>query len=332
MSFETAKKIIDNEVNDENFDEYEIDFFGGEPFLEFELIKKIFDYTTTAYPHKLLLFMATTNGTLVHGDMQEWLKKRASMFCCGLSLDGSKRVHDMNRCNSFDLIDIEFFHETWPNQDMKMTVSQETLPYLSEGIIFMHEHGYPFTVNLAFDIDWSKADNSSVLERELGIVIEYYLSHPDLQPCMLLNMPIWKVAIDETKESFRQCGAGIEMISYDYDGTGYPCQFFMPLSIGAKKAEQAKTIVFPQNISKDDFEEDCRDCMAIELCHTCYGANYAATGNILNKDKNWCKLQKVIFRANAYFVSKKFENGTLSCSEVELPYMLKSVVMLLTQF
>lgn len=332
MSFETAREIIDREINDDNYEEYEIDFFGGEPFLEFELIKKVFDYTITTYPRKLLLFTATTNGTLVYGEIQEWLQKRAKMFCCGLSLDGTKRMHDINRCNSFDRIDIEFFRRTWPEQEMKMTVSQETLPYLSEGIMFMHERGYAFTVNLAFDIDWSKSDNEQILERELVKLIDYYLANPDTVPCTLLNIPIWKVAIDETKNSFRQCGAGIEMVSYDYDGKGYPCQFFMPLSIGRERAKQAESIVFPENVSKDDFHDECGNCMAIEICHTCYGANYAATGNIFSKDKNWCKLQKIIFKANAYFASKKFENGTLQCSDAELPYMLKSVVMLLKDF
>ncbi len=332
MSFETAREIIDRDLNDENYEEYEIDFFGGEPFLEFELLKKVFEYTITTYPKKLLLFTATTNGTLVHGEIQEWLKAHSKMLWCGLSLDGSKRMHDINRCNSFDKIDIEFFHKTWPEQEMKMTVSQETLPYLSEGIIFMHEHGYAFTVNLAFDIDWSNPDNNNILERELMTLIEYYLAHPDITPCTMLNIPIWKVAIDETKNSFRQCGAGVEMVSYDYDGKGYPCQFFMPLSIGEEKADKAETIVFPENVCKDDFEEMCKNCMAIELCHTCYGANYAATGNIFCKDKNWCKLQKTIFKANAYFMSKKYENGSLTCSEAELPFMLKSIVMLLREF
>jgi radical SAM protein with 4Fe4S-binding SPASM domain len=332
MTFETAKQIIDKEVCDENFDEYEIDFFGGEPFLEFELIKKVFEYTTTTYPQKKLLFTATTNGTLVRGEIQEWLKQRAKMFCCGLSLDGTKRMHDLNRCNSFDSIDIDFFYQTWPNQEMKMTVSQETLPFLSEGIIFMHERGYAFTVNLAFDIDWSAADNEKILERELMILIDYYLEHPNITPCTLLNLPIWKVSIDQTKDSFRQCGAGIEMISYDYDGKGYPCQFFMPLSIGKEKSEAADSIEFPENISRENFDENCKNCVAIEICHTCYGSNYASTGNIFSKDKNWCKLQKVIFRANAYFASKKFENGSLHCSEAELPYTLKSVVTLLTDF
>lgn len=301
MPFDTAKSILDKALCDDKFEEYEIDFFGGEPFLEFELIKQIIAYVAETYPKKLLLFTATTNGTLVHGEIKDWLKKHAHIFVCALSLDGTKRMHNINRCNSFDNIDIDFFAETWKEQEMKMTVSVETLPYLAEGIIFMHERGYRFTVNLAFDIDWSDKKNSLVLERQLSLLIDYYIEHPDIAPCTLMDCPIYMVSSMSQDAPFRQCGAGNEMFSFDVNGECYPCQFFMPLSIGEECSEQAKSLVFPDKINGDMFEDECRKCIALHICHTCYGANYASMGNIFKKDKNWCGLQKIIFRANAYF-------------------------------
>ena len=71
MDIDTIKKILDEALNDERFNEYEIDFFGGEPFLEFELMKETMKYVYDTYPNKLMLFTATTNGTLVHGEIQE---------------------------------------------------------------------------------------------------------------------------------------------------------------------------------------------------------------------------------------------------------------------
>ncbi len=332
MSFETAKGILDRELDDDRFDEYEIDFFGGEPFLEFDLIKEIVKDVAQTFPKKLLLFTATTNGTLVHGEIRDWLEAHKDIFVAALSLDGDKRMHDLNRCGSFDRIDIDFFARTWPAQEMKMTVSEKTLPYLAEGILFMHEHGYAFTANLAFDIDWSDPANSSVLERELMKLIEYYLAHPEVKPCMFLDVPIYLIAATDPACDFRQCGAGNEMFSYDVDGKCYPCQFFMPLSIGEEKSEAAKSLVFPAEINKDFFEKECRDCMALHICHTCYGANYASTGNIFKKDPNWCKLQKIIFKANAFFRFKQLEAGTFTSEERDRPYWIKSIQMLLREF
>lgn len=331
MSWETAKEIVDKELHDTRYEEYELDFFGGEPFLQFELMKRIFDYVNETYPEKPVIFFATTNGTLVHGEIKEWLYKNKERVWCALSLDGNKQMHDINRCNSFDLIDMNFFLECWPTQDLKMTISQETLPYLSEGIIYLHEKGFCFTANLAYNIDWSKADNKELLEKELMKLIEYYLSHPKVQPCSLFTIPIFKVALTESKETLRQCGAGLDLISYDIDGKAYPCQFFMPLSAG-ENAKTMDTIYFKEMVTREDLWGECKTCMAAPICHTCYGANYLATGNIFHKDDNWCRLQKTIFKANAYYKAKQLEMGVLANPEAETGYLLKAITMLLEEF
>lgn len=333
MDLELIKRILDEALDDDvRFDEYEIDFFGGEPLLKFDLIKQTIAYVRETYPQKKLVFMATTNGTLVHGEVKEWLKAHSDIFVCALSLDGTKRMQDINRCNSFDKIDVDFFAKTWPKQPMKMTVSAETLPYLSEGIVYMHEQGYHFTSNLAFDIDWSKKDNAEVLERELMKLIEYYLANPQIEPCQFLSVPINMIASTHPDSSFRQCGAGEEMFSYDVDGIAYPCQFFMPVSLGEKRAEEAKALQFPDELYRTDFPKPCCDCIAIRICHTCYGANYELTGDPLKKDEGWCVLQKIIFKANAYFCWQKYKNGTLHCPKEEQPYWLKAISLLLTDF
>ena len=87
MTFSTAQQIIDNELqNKDKYTGFEIDLFGGEPFLQFELIKQITKYACQElndFPHTIFL---TTNGTLVHGDVQKWLIDHKDCVICGLSL------------------------------------------------------------------------------------------------------------------------------------------------------------------------------------------------------------------------------------------------------
>lgn len=330
MDFPLVKRILDEALNDdERFDEYEIDFFGGEPFLKFDLIRESVYYARTTYPDKKMVFMATTNGTLVRGEIKQWLQERSDIFVCGLSLDGSKRMHDINRSGSFDKIDVDFFAKTWPKQAFKMTVSAETLPYLAEGIIYMHEKGYNFTSNLAFGIDWDSVENVEILERELLKLMDYYLENPTIEPCQFLRVPIHMIASAAPDEPFRQCGAGEEMFSYDVDGVAYPCQFFMPVTLGEERAEGAKSLVFRDEVFRSDFPQPCRDCLALRICPNCYGANYEQTGELLKKDEGWCKLQKIIFKANAYFCWKKYQAGKLDCKEEEKDYCLQAINLLL---
>ena len=74
MPLETAIKIVEHELTkDDGFEICEIQFFGGEPFFKFDLIRDICNYIwTKEWPKKCLCF-ATTNGTLVHGEIKKWL-------------------------------------------------------------------------------------------------------------------------------------------------------------------------------------------------------------------------------------------------------------------
>ncbi len=184
MTFNVAQQIIDKELqNKDKYTGFEIDLFGGEPFLQFELIKQITDYACQKlndFPHTIFL---TTNGTLVHGDVQKWLIDHKDCVICGLSLDGTREMHNTNRSNSFDSIDIDFFAENYPMQDIKMTISRETLPTMAEGVIYAHKRGFEVSCNLAYGIDWSDPDNVAILDRELHKLIDFYIANPQINPC-----------------------------------------------------------------------------------------------------------------------------------------------------
>ena len=113
------------------------------------------------------------------------------------------------------------------------------------------------------------------------------------------------------------------MRSYDVDGKFYPCQFFMPLSVGKEKAETANKIVFPKDvISNELLDEKCRDCIIKSVCPNCFGANYAATGNIYSRDNNMCKLTKITLKARSYFRAKQWEQGQLKGTNEEIQAIL----------
>ena len=189
MTFEEAKSIIDKNLVDLDKYEYSIDFFGGEPFLNFDLIKRITNYVLenySGYYH----FFTTTNGTQVHGEIQEWLQKYRDVFTVGLSLDGTEEAHNLNRSNSFDKIDLDFFLRMYPDQSVKMTISELSLPYLFESIKFLTEKGFLISCNLAYMVDWLASQNSKILEQQLNKLIEYYLDNPNVSKCNMLDFKL----------------------------------------------------------------------------------------------------------------------------------------------
>ena len=327
MSFDVAKKIIDHEFLFDTETEIEFDLFGGEPFLNFELIKMIDDYLIKNYSNRKWILFTTTNGTVVDDGIKQWLKSRP-YFYCGISLDGNKKMHNLNRSNSFDKIDVDFFLKQYPIQPVKMTISNLTLNDLAEGVIFLHNLGFKVDCNLAFGINWSAESNKQALERGLMKLIDFYLENPQIEPCMMLRYNIRNVLSinDEFPSKLRKwCGAGDAMHTYHTDGHPYHCQFFMPLSIGKEKAKKSEKIKFHAEIPIEFLDKKCQKCPYIYVCPSCYGSNFASFNNIYIKDDNLCELTKIIVSANSYFQAHRWKLGQLDLDENEVKLLLRGI-------
>lgn len=300
MKYETAIKLIDNEINTPNeYDSITVDFMGGEPFLEFELIKKICHHYWKTQTAKPVYFYTTTNGTLVHGEIKKWLRENHAKFKCALSLDGIKQAHDINRCTSFDKIDIDFFRKMWPEQKVKSIVSEKTLSVLSDSVKYLHFLGFPnIEIKLAYGFDWTEKWKSEMFIKELEKLIDFYLEHTEYEPCSFLNLKIEK-ALAPLSVVEKWCQAGEKTISYDMDGDKYPCRYFQDL----KKSK----LLTLEEIWKTDFtsiqeslEGSCRKCILRNLCRTCYALNYEQNGKYGKKSFASCQ----VTRDMAYMTAK----------------------------
>ena len=230
MELGIAKAAIERHFRDSNsFDELQIEFFGGEPFIQFELIKIICDWVLSKSWAKPYLFFATTNGTLIHGKTQDWVYRNKERISLALSLDGLPEMHNYNRSGSFNKIDCRFFANTWPKQPVKMTVSMHSLPFLAQGVVFLHNMGFKVDGNLAQGIDWSDAANITLVADQLDKLVLFYVNHPEIEPSSFLSMDIQR-ATQESVPIIKWCGVGTEMVAVGIDGQEYPCHIFQPYS------------------------------------------------------------------------------------------------------
>ncbi len=322
MSDETAIEIVERELTmDDGSDFVCVYYFGGEPYLQFETIRKVHSYLQSKEWPKGWFGFTTTNGTLVHGEIQQWLKDNTSSMEVYLSLDGTKEMHDQNRSGSYDKIDIEFFTAEYPFA--KMTITEDTLPNLAKGIIDLHNKGFEVSANLGYGIQWSQ-NAPEVLSNQLLELIDFYLERPEIKPATILNLGIMDMNLG-AKELSRFCGVGPLMKSYDVDGEVYPCHAFAPLCIGKEKAEKAKKLDFSCPLSKMDLDEKCRECPVVGVCPTCYGINYGNCGNIYHIPDEHCQMMKVQFLASAMFKYKLYETGKLNLTPEEELKLLNNI-------
>lgn len=329
MSLSTAILILNKELElSDGTDFVEINLFGGEPFLAFELIKNITNYLLSHKYSKKWKLSTITNGTLIHGETQEWLLKHIDCFECVLSLDGNPKMQNINRNNSFYKIDINFFKKLYPNMFIKMTVSKETLRDLSSGVIYCHENGLNVANNLAYGIDWNDQD-IEILSKELEILIQYYLDNPHIEECSMLHLPYIEM-FTYRNHKCRNCNAGTKYLkAYDIDGKEYPCHMFTPLSIGMSTHNNTKEIVFPENeVCTQLLDSKCRNCPIVSFCQFCYGSNYIEYQNIYKINPMICKINKVIFSAKAVLYAKRWQRGQIKVDEGEERALLDSILKL----
>lgn len=311
---EKAKVKLNQILNDVSGGGTTISFHGGEPFLAFGKIKELCEWLWSNNFKEPYRCFATTNGTLIHGEIQEWLYQHRNKFICSLSLDGNREMQNVNRSNSFDQIDIPFFIKTWPFQGIKMTISQKTISSLADGIIFLHGLGIPdIRANLSEMTDWSSDEYLSIYKRELRKLAAFYLENPKVKTCSLFNVPFFKTL--EESDPQKWCGVG-EAPSFDIDSDQlYPCHLFYPSVCGKVKSEASKDLDFSK--LETYISGECSNCAFLRICPTCYGANYIERGHPALRDMAMCKFHKVRFAIAAEFEYDRISKA-LQSSEVTM--------------
>lgn len=328
MSISTAKECIDWIFNNipNDMSGVEIGFIGGEPLLEFDLIKRIFEYTKSLNISDKYIFYATTNGTVLNSEMKQWFSINKDEFVLGLSLDGSPHTHNANRSNSFEAIDIEFFITTWPQQGVKMTLTEDSLTNLAENIIYIHSLGFREIngVNLfEGSFDWSKERYIDILIPQLEELVEYYVNNDNLEIDQMLNKRI-ELCENSDSDAKKWCGIGTGAIFFDVDGVRTPCPFCSPMTFDKNALEQ----MAKQDFSKIEnfIDEECyMNCYIYPVCPYCAGANYLTQGTFKERDKSKCRIQKLITLFAADLIAKRIIKNPDRFSESEKYYKIQAI-------
>jgi len=287
--------IIQKHCN--NDESVNINFFGGEPLLRFELIIQIFEYVQDVYPNKKISFFVSTNGTLLNQDMKDWFFKRKEKICLGLSLDGDRQTQNNNRSNSFDKIDIGFFAATWPNQFFKITLSESAIHNYAHDVMFIHSFGVGINGGdvCVGNYHWDNERFLYVFAKQLKTLVDFYVEHPENKN-NLFDLDL-AICANERKNR-KSCGCGTSISYYETDGRKYPCTFLAPMAFSPNDIDK---------ILKTDFNDiaqftdiNCRDtCLIYNICHSCAAENYMINGTFSKYNKRNCGIKKIVALAVA---------------------------------
>ena len=312
MSYEVGKQALDFLVaHSGTRRNLEVDFFGGEPLMNFDVVKRLVAYARSIEKaaNKNFRFTLTTNGVLIDDEVIDFANKEMSNVV--LSLDGRQEVHDRFRVDyagngSYQRIVPKFqkLVEARGGKDyyMRGTFTHYNPDFL-EDIKAMLELG--FTELSMEPVVCAEGDPSALTREDLPIVLQQY---EDLARLMLERKKAGKpftfyhYMIDLTGgpciyKRISGCGSGTEYMAVTPWGDLYPCHQFVgeeAFRLGdiwngvtnhAVQEEFAACNVYAR--------PDCKDCWAKLYCSGGCAANaYHATGSIRGVYSYGCELFK----------------------------------------
>ncbi len=348
MSWDVAKQAIDyvlDHESDMNEESVIWDFIGGEPFLEIDLIDKICDYLKVEmYRRKhhwfnSYRFSFATNGINYGTEkVQNFIKKNHAHLSIGITIDGTKRKHDLNRIwkteemqrgitpkpedekGSYDDVvkNIPLWLEQFPGAGTKVTISSADIPYIKESVLHLYSLGiHEVNINCVFEDVWKEGDDKLFEEQLMQLadaIIDggYYQDYA----CSFFTEQMGK-PLDCKLDNQNWCGAG-RMLAVDAEGNFYPCTRFAQYSLRSKKAwiignvrdgiDKNKLRPFLTLDRCTQSTQECIDCEVASGCAWCQGENYDAadTPTIYQRSTAICKMHKARVRANNYYWNKLY--------------------------
>lgn len=312
MSFETGKRALDFLVEQSGTrHNLEVDFFGGEPLLNWDVCEKLVEYGRSIEKkyNKNFRFTVTTNGVLLNDEIMDFCNKEMGNVV--LSLDGRKETHDRLRITrkntgSYDMI-IDKFKKFAQSRNQKDYYMRGTYTHFntdfSKDVIHMADEGFkelsiePVVCDPSEDYALKESDlpvlkeQYEILANEMlrryrkgnGFTFYHYMIDLDAGPCIVKRVS--------------GCGVGTEYMAVTPDGELYPCHQF----VGDEKfllgdiwnGVKNKNVLEQFENCNVYSHKECKDCFAKLYCSGGCAANaYHSTGSVSGVYEFGCELHR----------------------------------------
>lgn len=327
MSADTGKKALDFLMHRSGQRKHlEVDFFGGEPLLNFDIVKEIVAYGRILEKQfgKKISFTITTNGLNMNEEIIDYFNEEMDNVV--ISIDGRKDIHDRMRpihagTGSFDAIVANakaFVRKRKGSYYIRGTFTRQNLDFAKD-VLFLADEGFaqlsiePVVAEEGESYSIRKEDMPRILEEYEELVGNYIARKKEGRPFQFFHFMLEDGNGPCYKKRVKGCGAGYEYAAVAPDGTIYPCHQF----VGDKDLIMGHVDL---GITNKPLSEKFADCNILSKpqCHTCWakyhcGGGCAANAYKFNKDiaipyETGCTLQKRRIECGLYALA--VEKGT----------------------
>lgn len=325
MSFEVGKKaldlLIERSANRRNL---EVDFFGGEPLMNFGVVKQLVEYgrSLEKIHHKNFRFTITTNGVLLDDDKIDYINQHMNNVV--LSIDGRKAVNDKMRHTitgggTYDMIVDKF---------KKLIEKRNGKSYYARGTYTNQNKDFAADVLHLADQGFHSVSVEPVIAKEC----DYYALRPEDLPELLEQYEILADEMIKNKQTAAEpfqffhfainldqgpcivkrisgCGAGAEYLAITPEGDIYPCHQFVGnadfLLGNVLEGTLNQSLVSNFNVANVYTKEKCRSCWAKFYCSGgCHANAYNFNDDIFIPYELGCELEKKRIECSIYIEGK----------------------------
>ncbi len=318
MSLSVAKKAIDFLVqNSGQRVNLEVDFFGGEPLMNFDVVKETVYYAKNLEENhnKKFRFTITTNGVLLDQDKMDFINEH--MYNVVLSCDGRPEVHDFmrpasNKKGSYDLV-MPKFKELIRQRGNKSYYIRGTFTHhnldFAEDVMHMAQEGFE---QISVEPVVAPLEEAYAIQREdIPQLIEEYQRLAERMQDEKKNgkaFDFFHFMIDLTggpcvAKRLTGCGAGFEYLAVTPQGDLYPCHQFVGM-------EQFKMGDLDTGVKQEALQKEFKGCnvYAKEACQTCWAKFYCSGGCSANAYNYQGSIQE------AYAMGCELEKKRVECA------------------
>ena len=292
MSYEVGKKALDFLIaNSGNRVNLEVDFFGGEPLMNFDVVKQLVAYgrSQEKIHNKKFRFTLTTNGVLLNDDVMEFANKEMANVV--LSVDGRKEVHDhmrpfRNGAGSYDLIMPKF---------VKMAESRNQTNYYVRGTFTHYNTDFAKDVLSLADMGFKQisvepvvappTEDYAITPEDVPVLCEQYdelakemiRRHKEGRGFNFFHFMIDLTGGPCVAKRLSGCGSGTEYLAVTPWGDLYPCHQF----VGQEEFLMGNV---DEGVVRTDIRDEFKLCnvYAKDKCRQCFARFYCSGGCVAN--------------------------------------------------
>lgn len=346
MSFNTAKRAVDflfeeDEkqsviINNKDADCLIMEFIGGEPLLEINLIDKILDYfldkainLNHRWARNFLISMSSNGILYFSDDVQQFLHKYKGKISMNISIDGNKQLHDKCRLfpdgrPSYDIAmaAAKDLKEKYNQKSTKITISPQNIEYLSDACINLVKELQcgVLHANPIYEEGW-KPYHAKIYYEQLKKFADYIIENKLWNTLYTSLFRIESVFKHDDRHNQNWCGGNGRMLAFDVDGKIYPCLRFSPVSMPAHLSKNCVLgDVWTGIHGNEEFfdslrnitwgsqnPEKCKKCTVSNGCAWCTAYNYEKFGTPNKRATFICDLQKANVLATVYYYNTIFK-------------------------